>query len=138
MRKILSIFLMTIILVNVFGPVMATHVCGGEIVEMYLGNGIPQLGCGMESEEGNCPSQGDNTLTKESCCNDGLIRSQVEVLQSVDISFLDIPAVEFHDLWIFNVQSFLTNGVLFTCFVDLSPPPLVLEDLNIVFQVFRI
>ncbi len=139
MRKTFSIVLTIIVLLNVFGPVMATHRCGGILVEMYLGNSVPDLGCGMESEEDFCAThQNDDGLNKASCCHDDLARSQVEVLQSVDLTSLDLPSLNL------IVNPFLADPAIlsFDCpsrfFADLSPPPVLLEDIHIVFQVFRI
>lgn len=70
MKKIFSIFLTIILLVNSFNLTLSAHYCGGNLAKLKLVFGNAKLSCGMEEGTGSCTNTGE-TLQKH-CCEDKL------------------------------------------------------------------
>ena len=135
MRKLLAILLSLIVLFSSTGITLATHLCGGNAVDLQVLYGIADVGCGMEDQTPDpCPdNQQTFDLNVKSCCDDLMATIDIDeynlqLLKAVNIPF--IVALAATSLNPYTFQSEKQTGYL-----NYSPP-LLEQDIPVLHQVF--
>ncbi|WKN45395.1 HYC_CC_PP family protein [Tunicatimonas pelagia] len=153
MRKIIAISLALLMLFSNMGFAIAIHYCGGMAVESKLMYGHDPLDCGMATmdmaemdnvdtatvDKQFCPSEltHELQLTKTPCCENEYQSLDVDgdyeptvVQPSLNLAFVAAFAVSFLEI------AFPTK-TLTSRYADYSPP-LIEQDISVLYQVFRI
>lgn len=70
MKKLISIFLVLLLLIFNIGLTMNTHFCGGFAIETSVSLGISNLDCGMPAMDQKCKTDvtDENQVTQKPCC----------------------------------------------------------------------
>lgn len=136
MKKAISIFLASIVLLSSVGFAINTHFCEGRAVDSSISMGVELLDCGMPMSGNENDGNGEQ-LDKQPCCQNH--HQIVEVDQNQSNPF---PAFELnHIFFVAFVNTFLVNESV-TRKVQAnyltSPPPLVKQDILILHQSFLI
>lgn len=137
MRKGLSIFLASLILVTGVGISFNTHYCGGKIHTTSIGIlNLNELSCGMENgDEASC----ENTLNSVSadCCKNHIQLFQLEdefnlptFTLNINFDFVFTPAV------LFTPVDLPTSAEILNRFK--YKPPLIDYDIPVLIQSFLI
>ena len=117
------------------GFTFATHYCGGRAVKSKMMLGNNDLGCGMVQV--SCDKEGTGTtVKKKNCCSNkylsiGVEGEQNSVKTKVSINPVFVAAFVYTFIKVFSLD---VNGYRF---LDYSTP-IVLKDITILFQNFRI
>lgn len=140
MRKIIAISLALLMLFSNMGFAIGTHYCGGMAVESELMHGHEPLDCGMtDMDEQPCPSEltHEHQLAKTPCCENEYQSLDVDgdyeptvVQPSLNLAFVAAFAVSFLEI------AFPTK-ISTSRYADYSPP-LIDQDIAVLYQVFRI
>ena len=129
MRKVVSIFLMLVVLASTLGITINQHYCRGKLKSVGIWSGKKQ--CCKESD-----SNHEETFMGKCCHNlshfSKLNSGFQPIIVSVDLS----PKNLITSLPVFCLPS-LTSGTHFSFFNDLRPPPLIRITLLFI-QSFRI
>ena len=138
MRKAIAISLSFILLLSNVGITLASHYCGGHVVESQLMIGANDLDCGMPDMGATCESDGSaNTIQPIPCCEnhyttvsvkDGFTTSSL--ITAPNAIFIQAFVATFIDFSF--VREFLSDD-FFTYL-----PPIPRQNITILFQVFRI
>lgn len=115
---------------------VATHFCGGKAVKSSVMMGKKDIGCGMEMPVvDDC--EDSPQLTKKRCCESHFDELQTagDYHKSVQVLDLDIEIVTaflgvFFKLWIGETTASQS--------VRINSPPLILKNLLVLHQVFRL
>ncbi|NMM48264.1 HYC_CC_PP family protein [Marinigracilibium pacificum] len=136
MRKLLSISLALLLFLGNSGITMATHYCGGMAMLSELSIGNDDLNCGMEITDHEY-ADGQTYLSGPKCCENHY--NSFEVDEPVVPGKTSIDNINFIFLTSF-VYSFSTISVEQDLSTNLYevPIPLVIRDLNVHYEVFRI
>ncbi len=115
---------------------VATHYCGGEVSDRAISLLGKKVSCGMESMEDNCASM-DNSISEQSCCDDESSVYQLnedfqKKQRSVEIETDFLAVFTFHYLLLFDKEQSINN------FTELPQPPLIQQDIQVLFQSFLI
>ena len=139
-HKIASFSLALIVLFSSLSFTVNKHICGGEVVNTTLF--VSADTCGMEMDICKNELQKDKQTTsveKEPCCKDTMqVVQGNDTNQQAQQMNLDIAQVQFIATFVY---SFVLNYQLPTNtskIVDYSPPPLVRNNIQSLFQVFII
>lgn len=134
MKKAISIFLASIILLSSVGFAINTHFCEGRAVDSSISMGVELLDCGMPMPNNN---NNDEQFDKQSCCQNH--HQVVEVDQNQNNPF---PAFELNDIFFVAFANTFLISVSGTQKVQgnylTSSPPLVKQDIQILYQTFLI
>jgi len=68
MKKVVSIFMVVLLLATMFQLTLSTHYCGGEVAATRISLSGELASCGMEGTEDSCPIEG--RIQHKSCCED--------------------------------------------------------------------
>jgi hypothetical protein len=141
MKKSIAIILAFSILLSNAGLALSTHFCGGMAVEHQLSFGFADVGCGMEESLSSCqnPSKTAEGFAKAPCCQDAhqLLQLEEPSEKAQSSLFKFQTQVTFAILTALVVYFFPKQGNHSSSFVDYTPPPLI-QDIRVMFQVFRI
>jgi hypothetical protein len=135
-KKAISIFLASIILFSSVGFAINTHFCEGRAVDTSISMGVELLDCGMPMPDNENDGNGEQ-LDKQPCCQNH--HQIVEVDQNQNNPF---PAFELNQTFFvafahtFLVNESVTQKVQANYLT--SPPPLVKQDMLILYQSFLI
>ena len=139
-KALISILLVCLFLFANLQMSLGTHFCGGRAVESAFILADHSLGCGMEDEDEDCESHsafdGYNFGQKECCNNDFLSLQLTDDFNKRNKSFssetiaLEISVIGYVNLHI--------NTAFLSPYVPESPPPLLEEDIQVLFQTFLI
>ena len=137
-HKIVSFFLALIVLFASFSFTVNKHICGGEVVNTTFFVSADDCGMDMSVCEKNSDNKKETSIQKEPCCQNitKVIQGNDnnQQAQQVDLSF---PQVQF-------LQAFVVSFVLkYQEITSISSnvhysPPLVITNVQTLFQVFRI
>lgn len=139
-NKIMAIFLTLIVLFTTTSYSVEKHICEGEVFSVSLFGTAEN--CGMESDYFDfIKSNGTynfNTLSNESCCQDeSLLITGSTVQQDSGISFKT-------DKTYFLASSIISANQLIEINANTSKqyknyiPPLIVKDISVFYEVFRI
>lgn len=136
MKKVISIFLASIILFSSMGFAINTHFCEGRAVDSSISMGVELLDCGMPMPSKKTTDEGEQ-LNKQPCCQNH--HQIVEVDQNQNNPF---PAFDLnHTFFVAFAHTFLVS-VSVTQKAQISyltfPSPLVKQDTLILYQSFLI
>jgi hypothetical protein len=134
-KKAISIFLASIILLSSVGFAINTHFCEGRAVDSSISMGVELLDCGMPMPNNN--NNDGEQLDKQPCCQNH--HQIVEVDQNQNNQF---PAFELNDtFFVAFINTFLVSeSVKQKAQVNYltTPPPLLKQDILILYQSFLI
>lgn len=140
LKAIVSVFFAAIFLAANLQLHIGTHYCGGEAVMSEIVFGHPELTCGMTKEGNSCEQEinyHSNTLTKKECCQTEFSAIQIEEEFNTKIKLEKLIQKSF-DL-ANNLFSLLHSFSSTTySFKPDRPPPLISQDLQVLFQTFLI
>lgn len=140
LKAILSVFLAAIFLAANLQLHVGTHYCGGEAVKYEIVSGHSELTCGMTKEDNSCEEKfiyGSNAFSEKECCQNEFSSLQIEEefnykIQLVNVIQKSIDLTEQIDLSLFTFSSNTYS------FKPDRPPPLISQDLQVLFQTFLI
>ncbi len=119
---------------------LGTHFCGGHAVESAIILADHSLGCGMEDEDNDCENHSTLDgyyLTQKECCNNEFLFLQITDDFNKRIKNYSSESVSFK-IAIVGYIDLLINTEYINPYVPESPPPLIEEDIQILFQTFLI
>lgn len=137
-HKIVSFFLAVIVLFASFSFTVNKHICGGEVVNTTLFVSADTCGMNMNVCEKDTINKKETSIQKEPCCQNitKVIQGNDNNQQAQQVN-LSFPQVQF-------LQAFVVSFVLkyqeitsISNYVHYSPP-LVVTNVQTLFQVFRI
>jgi hypothetical protein len=134
----MALFLSFLLLGSQMGFAVSVHYCGGHISESSISLMEAKLGCGMESMEAVCETANtENQLSEKSCCRDQSQLIQVEddfnqkqKLSKDQISFVQLFTLISNGIVVLDQESISP--------IQPSPPPLVKNNAQVLFQTFLI
>ena len=137
MKKILSISLALVLLISNVGLTMGTHFCGGHAVKHELMLGPADLNCGMpDMDQEHAPVEG-TFFEAPGCCDNEYQTLEIEDDFKVSLEQLQISPDFIIVYFYTSLDSDLAAGRQQRIPTDYSPP-LLLRDLPVLNQVFRI
>lgn len=121
------------------GLAINTHFCGGEAVATTFTFGLHNPGCGMEDMKQNCDdlASDQEKIKPKPCCENRHQVFQVDQTAKLQTGYFNINPVFFSALILVFAQP-LSNAYEMQGFCLENPPPLLEEDLQVLFQTFLI
>ncbi len=126
MKRILSISLAVLILASSLGLTIATHYCGGHIMDSAVAFGHTDLGCDMGlMDDISIDFNHENNIRSTTCCENEFVAIELDdqfksSVQKVSINpvFLAVYANALLGVTVFeNTQN--------VAYLDYNPPPLI-------------
>ncbi|UII21361.1 HYC_CC_PP family protein [Fulvivirga ligni] len=137
MRKLLSIFLASLMLMASTGVTLATHYCGGHAMSSEVMLGQHELGCGMQMDMKCSASSPLETIGKpiKKCCDNEYqtVSADDSVISKVAFDGINLQFLVAFSYTHFNLQP-VNADVEYPQTID--PPPLLDQDLHILNQSF--
>ncbi|WP_375580200.1 hypothetical protein ABWH96_03955 [Marivirga tractuosa] len=140
MKKVISIFLLFIMLASSSGVTMATHLCGEHVAKMAITFGQTDLNCGMDQMEMDCTKENSHTghqFQGKGCCENQYASMEFDeatttkiVLKSIQLDFLVAFAYTY-----LGINPFAVDAD--TQYLNYSPPKLS-QDIHVLYQSFLI
>jgi hypothetical protein len=137
LKKVISIFLLAIMLLGNVGITYGTHFCMGMAMKSELMIGHEHMDCGMAMDE-SIPSESDQThFSAPPCCENQYVSVET------DDTFTKSLSLELANTFV----AVTLSSILYTVEVDFSideplandtSPPLLKQDFIVLHQVFRI
>ncbi len=135
MKKLFSILLCLMFLGGTLGYSLATHYCGGKIVNQGFSLSGETVGCGMEDATDSCPD--DQKQLKRPCCQNQVLSFKISddyapAYYTVDLT---CPA---------TLVDIMTTAIVVPAELTLQytaqhyKPPLPERDYPVIFQSFLI
>ncbi|MBR9832390.1 hypothetical protein GYB57_09595 [bacterium] len=138
MKKIMALFLTFMLLGSQMGFAVSVHICGGLISKQSVSLLKADLSCGMENMNAKCESSPSaKNISKKSCCQD-----QTQVIQVKD-NFNQKNNVSSNQVEFIQLYTLIASGLLSlekesVSDFQISPPPLIKNNTQILFQTFLI
>ncbi|MFT6879590.1 MAG: hypothetical protein ACJARG_000516 [Arcticibacterium sp.] len=140
MKKTISITLASLILFSNMGFTIATHYCGGHAVKSEVSFGVHHLDCGMPTMDGQetlVSNDGQQFFT-EDCCDNLVYQLDIQDDYQSNVERVTLNP----DFSIVFVYAFFSNYFPFLerhkRYTNYTPPPLIKQDVQILFQSFLI
>lgn len=132
LHKLFSVLLSLVVLFSTFSFTVESHYCGDELIEVSVFSAVE--GCGMEMISDSTENQ---FIIKKTCC-----RNEADFVEgnSADQQGLQkkiLPQVYFVASLLFSYQNLFTSPTSEIAYYQYKPP-LINEDITILFENFRI
>jgi hypothetical protein len=141
MKQVFSLFLTLLMLTTNVGITFATHYCGGKAVKSSVSFTHDELGCGMAVQDEQACEKIPKTdvIKQEKCCKNTFSTFSIEDdfnnSTPVSLTFDDIKLVAtFVVSFVHNYFFIHEEAKVFSA----STPPLIKQDIAILYQVFLI
>lgn len=137
MKVSISILLALLVFFSSVGMAKTTHFCMGMEMKSEIGFGEKHVDCGMNMPMDHSENESDNHQDPESCCENVTTQLQVDdevQLKKVNSDFSINFAVALVQVFVFGVDSDSFEGDQFPT----SSPPLIEQDLQVLYQSFLI
>lgn len=134
----MALFLTLLLLSSQVGFAVSVHYCGSFIADKSISLLESDLSCGMENIETVCKTSIlTDQISNKSCCQD-----QSEVFQVKD-NFNQKNNVSNNQIEFIQLYTLIASGLLSlekesVADFQISPPPLIESNTQILFQTFRI
>jgi len=144
MKRIISIVLSLILVLTNISLTYATHYCGGKAVDGTFMLGNQDLSCGMiapestcENDDDDCNSSNHEEMTTDCCDNQYVSLSVDDDFTTSDLS-LGIQDFSFLATFVVVVYNFSFQNEKTSGDFRVESPPLIAQDFQVLYQVFRI
>lgn len=133
-RKILAVLMAFVVLFSTMSFTISEHFCGDHLVDSALFSKAES--CGMELQKPSLSK--DCSINKDNCCSDVLKQFEGQINLKTDLTNFTFEQQVFVASFMYSYinlfEGLNQNNVSFK---DYSPP-LVDEDFNVLYRVFRI
>jgi hypothetical protein len=140
-KNAISIFLAMLILISNMGFTFATHYCGGQAVKSELGIGDHHsLDCGMTTMDVKKEKSSDGLqYLAEDCCHN--VAFEIVIKDDYQFSVENLTLTPHFTIALFSCFFDFDISELsqqLTEYIDYTPPPLIKQDVQVLFQSFLI
>lgn len=137
MKVSISLLLALLVFFSSVGMAKTTHFCMGMEMKSEIGFGEKHVDCGMNMPIDHGENDSDNHDDSKSCCEN--VTTQLQVDDEVQLKKVDFDlslnfAVALVQVFIFGIDSDSFEGDQF----HTSSPPLIEQDLQVLYQSFLI